>query len=185
MPRRGLDAARVVAAAADIADADGLEAVTVARVAGDLEVRPPSLYAHVAGRPALLRGIALLGVRELGAAMREAAVGRSGADALTAAARAYREYALAHPGRYAASVRAPEPGDAEWEAAAAEAVGVLSAVLRAWDLSGDDAVHAVRGIRAALHGFAAVERGGGFALDVSVEESFDRLVASLIAGLRA
>lgn len=185
MPRRGLDAERVVAAAAEIADAEGLEAVTVARVAGELGVKPPSLYAHVAGRPALLRGIALLGVRELGGALSEAAVGRSGEDALRAAAQAYRAYALAHPGRYAASVRAPEPGDAEWEAAAGEAVGVLAAVLRAWDLSDVETVHAVRGIRAALHGFAAVEREGGFALDVSVDASFERLVATLIAGLRA
>jgi AcrR family transcriptional regulator len=185
VPRRGLDAERVIAAAAEVADAEGLEAVTVARVAGDLGIRPPSLYAHVAGRPALLRGIALIGTRELGAAMREAAVGRSGDEALTAAARAYRAYALAHPGRYAASVRAPEPGDAEWEAAAADAVGVLASVLREWELSDEETVHAVRGIRAALHGFAAVERDGGFAMDVSVEASFDRLVATLLAGLRA
>ena len=46
-----------------------------------------------------------------------------------------------------------------------------------------DAVHAIRGIRGALHGFVAVERMGGFALDVSVDESFERLVAALAAGL--
>jgi len=183
VPRQGLDPARVVAAAADIADAEGLDAVTLARVAGELDVRPPSLYVHVAGLAALRRGIALLGVRELTAAMREAALGRSGPDALRAAAAAYRAYALEHPGRYAASVRAPEPGDAEHARAAAEAVEVLAAVLREWELEGDDAVHAIRGLRAALHGFAAVERLGGFALDVSVDESFDRLIATLAAGL--
>ena len=86
MPRMGLDAARVVEEAADIADAEGLEAVTLARVADALGVRAPSLYNHVDGRPDLLRAIAVLGVRELAAVLREAAVGRSGADALTAAA---------------------------------------------------------------------------------------------------
>ncbi len=185
MPRQGLDTARVISAAAAIADADGLEAVTLARVAGDLDVKPPSLYVHVAGLDALRRGVALLGVRELTAAMRDAAVGRSGADALRAVATAYRVYATEHPGRYAASVRAPEPDDAEWEAAAADAVGVLAALLHGFALEGDDAVHAIRGIRASLHGFVAVERMGGFAIDVSVEESFDRLIATLAAGLQS
>ena len=184
MPRRGLDRGRVVERAAAIADADGLEAVTLARVAAELGVRPPSLYVHVAGLEALRREIALAGLRELASAMREAAVGRSGVDALAAVARAYRAYALAHPGRYAATVRAPDPADEERARAAGEAVGVLAAVLNAWGMHGADAIHAVRGIRAALHGFVAVERGGGFALGESVDESFERLVATLAAGLR-
>ena len=183
MPRQGLDRGRVVAAAAAIADDEGLHAVTLAHVAADLGVRSPSLYVHVEGLPALQRELALLGTRELADAMRAAAIGRSGPEALRALAGAYRGYALEHPGRYEASVRAPAPGDDEHAHAAADAVGVLAAVLRAWGLEGADAVHAVRGIRGALHGFVAVERMGGFALAVSIDESFDRLVAALSAGL--
>ena len=48
MARAGLDGDAVVAAAAVLADAEGLEAVTLARLAADAGVRPPSLYAHVA-----------------------------------------------------------------------------------------------------------------------------------------
>jgi AcrR family transcriptional regulator len=183
MPRMGLDAARVVDAAAGIADAEGLEAVTLARVAGDLGVRAPSLYNHVDGRSGLVRAIALRAVRELTAALREAAVGRSGADALTAAARAYRAYAHAHPGRYAATVAAPAPDDDELRAAAQETIDVLIAVLRGWGLEGDDAIHAVRAFRSAIHGFVAIEAGGGFGIPVDVDESFDRLVATLAGGL--
>jgi AcrR family transcriptional regulator len=183
MPRQGLDADRLVDAAAAIADAEGLTAVTLTRVAGDVGVRTPSLYSHVDGRDALLSALALRGVRELTAVLRAAAVGRSGADALVAAARAYRAYALAHPGRYAATVAAP-PGDAaELRAAAAETIEVLLAIMRAWRLEGDDAIHAVRGFRAAVHGFVAVEAGGGFGMPVDIDESFERLVATLAAGL--
>jgi AcrR family transcriptional regulator len=183
MPRRGLDSARVVEAAAAIADAEGLPAVTLARVASELGVRAPSLYSHVDGRDALLRAIALQAVRELTATLREAAVGRSGADALAAAARAYRAYALAHPGRYAATVAAPPGNDAEYRAAAAESVEVLLAVMRGWDLDGEDAVHAVRALRSAVHGFVAIEAGGGFAMPVDVDASFERLVATVAGGL--
>jgi len=183
MPRMGLDPARVVDVAAAIADAEGLQAVTLARVAGDLGVRPPSLYNHVDGRPDLLRAIAVRSVRELAEALREAAVGRSGAEALTAAAHAYRAYARARPGRYEATLAAPTRGDEEHRAAAAEAVDVMLAVMRAWDLEGDDAIHAVRAFRSAVHGFVAIEAADGFGLAVDVDESFARLVAALAGGL--
>jgi AcrR family transcriptional regulator len=179
----GLDATRVVDVAAEIADAEGLGAVTLARVAGELGVRAPSLYNHVDGRDGLQRAIALRGVRELTAVLRDAAVGRSGADALTAAARAYRAYARAHPGRYAASVTAPDANDGEHLAAAGEAVDVVLAVLRAWDLEGDDAVHAARGFRSAVHGFVALETAGGFGIPVDLDVSFERLIATLATGL--
>jgi hypothetical protein len=122
-------------------------------------------------------------VRELTAALRDAAVGRSGADAFAAAARAYRVYAGAHPGLYAASVVAPAPDDAEHQAAAAQAVDVLYAVLRAWQLEDDSAVHAARAFRSAIHGFVLLEADGGFGIAVDVDTSFERLVATLAAGL--
>jgi AcrR family transcriptional regulator len=183
MPRRGLDAERVLDVAADIADAEGLEAVTLARVAGVLGVRSPSLYNHVDGRPDLLRALAVRAVRELAAALREAAVGRAGADALIAAARAQRAYARAHPGRYAATVAAPAADDAEHRALVAEAVDVLLAVVRAWGLEGDEAIHAVRVVRSAVHGFVAIETAGGFGMPVDIDVSFERLVATLAEGL--
>jgi AcrR family transcriptional regulator len=183
MPRMGLDAARVVDAAAGIADAEGLEAVTLAKVAAQLGVRAPSLYNHVDGRSDLLRAIAILGVRELTAALRDAAVGRASADALTAAAHAYRGYARAHPGRYAATIAAPTAGDEEHRAAASEAVDVLLAIMRGWDLEGDEAIHAVRAFRSAVHGFVAIEASGGFGMAVGVDASFERLVGTLAGGL--
>ena len=185
MARRGLDAAGVLAAAAAIADAEVLQAVTVARVAAEVDVRGPSIYNHVAGRDGLLRGIALGAVGELTARLQTAAIGRSGTDALAAAAAAYRAYAREHPGRYDAMQRAPAAGDAELEAAAGEAVDVLAGILRAWRLDGDEALHAVRGLRSALHGFVDLERIGGFGLPASLDESYDRLVQALVAGLDA
>lgn len=183
MPRAGLDPERVVDAAAAIADAEGLDAVTLARVAGVLGVRAPSLYNHVDGRGGVLRALALRGVRELTAVLREAAVGRAGADALGATARAYRAYAGAHPGLYAAGVAAPAAGDAEHQAAAQETVDVVFAVLRGWELEGEDAVHAARAFRSAVHGFVALEAAGGFGMPVDLDASFERLVATLAAGL--
>jgi len=183
MPRQGLDAPRVVDVAASIADSDGLAAVTLARVAAALDVRAPSLYNHVDGRGGLLRLLVLRGVGELADVLRDAAVGRAREDALVAIGHAYRDYAHRHPGLYAATVRAPEPGDDELVAASARAISVLLAVLVAWGLEGDAATHQIRAIRAALHGFVTIEAEGGFGLPLDLDESFELLIATLIAGL--
>ncbi len=169
--------------AVSIADAGGLDYVSLARVALALDVRAPSLYNHVDGREALLRLVALRGMTSLGDALRDAAVGRAGEDAVVGIAHAYRAFARGHPGLYAATVRAPASGDAELLAAAARPVDVLVTVLAAWKLEGDLAIHYVRVIRSALHGFVAVEADGGFGLPLDLDQSFELLIETLLAGL--
>lgn len=184
MPRAGLDAEAVVAAAAQVADEDGLDALSLARLAAELGVRPPSLYEHVGGLGDLRRRLGVRGARELAAVIQAAAAGRARGDALRAIARVYRTYAHEHPGTYAALQRAPAPDDDEALAAAAQVVEVVLAVLRGYGLEGDDAVHATRIVRSALHGFVALEAVGGFGIDLDLDESYARLVDALDAGLR-
>lgn len=185
MPRAGLDRAAVVAAAAALADAEGIEAVSFARLAEQFGVRPPSLYNHVTGMDGLHRELTLLGLREMTAALTRAVLGKAGDDAVMALADAYRAYARRRPGVYAAAlVRAPTLGDTEEDAAATELVGIVVAALAAYGLTGDDAIHAVRGLRSLLHGFVSLEIGGGFGIPLDLEESYHRLVRTFIAGLR-
>ena len=82
MARQRLSRIEVVDAAAKIADAEGLEGLTLARVAAELGIRAPSLYNHVASRERLLQELSLRGLRELGQALTQAAVGRSRSAAL-------------------------------------------------------------------------------------------------------
>lgn len=53
-PRQGLTVDQVVAAAIDLADAEGLPALTMRRVANALAVAPMSLYTYVPGKAELL-----------------------------------------------------------------------------------------------------------------------------------
>jgi hypothetical protein len=98
-------------------------------------------------------------------------------------AHAYRAYAQEHPGRYAATIRAPAPDDADLLSAGARAVEVIVAVLGAWGYSGDEALHRVRAARAALHGFISIESEGGFGLALSLDVSFELMLQMLVAGL--
>ena len=183
MPRAGLDAAAVVDAAATLADADGLEALTLARLAGRLRIRTPSLYAHVGGLGDLRERLAARGASQLHAALAEAAAGRAGGDALRAVADAYRAFAHAHPGLYAAIQRAREGEESPAATAAADVLGVIVAVMRGYGLEGEDAIHAVRMVRSALHGFVALEAEGGFGMPISLDNTWERLVALLDRGL--
>jgi AcrR family transcriptional regulator len=179
MPRAGLTHERVVAEAAAVADEVGLERLTLAAIAQRFGVTLPSLYKHVDGLDAIRRDLAVLAVRELTAALSAAAVGKAGADALHAIANAYRDYAKAHPGRAAAAVRAPDPGDAEHLAAGQAAVTVLAAVLDGYDITSENTIDAVRSLRAVMHGFVTLEAAGGFGLPRSVDATYTRLIDGL------
>jgi AcrR family transcriptional regulator len=169
----------VIAEAATVADQVGFEQLSLAAVAARTGVRLPSLYKHIASLDDLRAGVAELGTRELAESVSEAAIGRSGEDALVAVATAYRRFGHDHPGRYAATVRAPAPDDAKHQAAAAAVLRVVLAVLAGYRLEGDDAIDATRAIRAALHGFLTLEAGGGFGMVQDVDRSFDRMVGGM------
>jgi hypothetical protein len=132
---------------------------------------------------ALRRHLAVLATIELGEALAAGATGRAGTEALTALAVAYRRFALDHPGRYEATVRAPERDDEAHLAASNHVLGIVLAVLHGYELDGDDAIDAARMLRSALHGFAALEAAGGFGLPRSVDRSFDQMVRALDAAL--
>ena len=179
MPRKGLNHSQVVEAAATLADEVGLDQLTFAALAKRLGISAPALYKHVDGLDQLRRDLTLLGLTELSARIRGAAVGKSRRDALVAVAQGYREFALDRPGLVNTVLRAPAAGDHEHEAAAAATMNVLRQVLAGYELSEDDMIHAVRSLRVVMHGFTSLEAAGGFGLSQSLDETYLRLVDAL------
>ena len=174
-------------AAAALADEGGLEELSLTELAGRLGVRKPSLYNHVGGIGDLRRGLALVGLRELGRALSRAAVGKAGEEGLFALAEAYRRFVKERPGLYGATVRSPrlsDPDDPELAVAEEEVMVPVLAVLASCGVSGwEESVHAARGLRSVAHGFATLERAGGFGVSLDPDESFRRLVGAFIDGL--
>ncbi len=183
MPRAGVTADAVLDAASAIVDADGLAALTLARIADRLGIRPPSLYKHVDGLDAVHRGLALRGLREATARVQRATVGKARDEALFAFAHAYWQFARERPGLYAASVRAAKPGENDLAAAGETLIGVVLAVLAGYDIKGDDALHATRGLRAVIHGFVSLDAMGAFRLRLDLDESFHRLLGAFAKDL--
>lgn len=182
MPRAGLDAAAVVRAAAELADAEGLDRLTLAALAQRLGVRSPSLYAHVDGLEDLRVRVAIDACHDLRESLAAAAAGRAGAEALHAVADAYRAWALAHPGRYA-TIAHDFASDPVATAAAAGVAEVVFAVMRGYGLEGEDAIHGTRAVRAAVHGFITLQQQGGFRMATDPEQTWERMLAMLDRGL--
>lgn len=176
--RKGLSKDAVIDAAVALVEAEGSSALSLTRVARELGVEPPSLYNHVARLDALRREVALRAFDDLGTMLGRAAMGRAGPEALRAIAAEFRDFVRSHPGLYEISTVA-RPDDAAFQAAARRTLEPVMAVLRSCEVDEDEAIHAARALRSALHGFATLEQAGGFGFDVEIDASFAWLVDHL------
>lgn len=175
-PREPIDHSLLVGAALTVVDTHGFDALTLSRVAALLGVGPSALYTHVDGLAGLHHAAGVEATRRLTVEIRDAAVGRSGDDALRAVADAYRDYARRHPGRLTAVMRAVAV-DAALDAANAELDAVFALLGEARGLSGVGAGRAARNVRRAIHGFVVVEHATGTSVDA--DQDYRALIRAL------
>jgi AcrR family transcriptional regulator len=186
-PRSNLTKELVVQAAADLLNTEGLDALSLNRLAEILDIRTPSLYNHVDGLPGLMRELSILNARNLAERLSDAAIGQSGPTLVMSVMQAYRSYIKEFSGLYLSTLRVSgmqEEVDSELEKEETRSLKVALAVMASFGLQGEDAIHAVRAFRSLVHGFATLEVYGGFGMPLDLNESFVRLVDLFIAGLQ-
>jgi AcrR family transcriptional regulator len=196
MPRAGLSTDAVVDVALALVDEKGVEALSLAAVADRAGVAAPSLYKHVGSLAALRDLMAVKVMRQMTGIFTGVIMGRSGDEAVAALMRAYRAFVLAHPGRYALlpldplhrNERDPQQRDELHRDGIAEAsremLDVFIAVMRGYGLEASAATHAIRRLRATVHGFADLEIGGGFGLPEDIDETYHGLIDMVLRSLR-
>ena len=170
----------IVAAARDLAEAEGWEAVTTRRLAELVEYSQPVLYSHFDGKDAIVRAVAIEGFAELAVRLHSA---RSAVDdpvrALRTVCSAYLAFALERPALYQAMFVLPidvsfasEDTPSPLKAAFAELVGVLQPY-------GADPELRAELAWAALHGLAVLRRGGRIPAEHQ-EARIDLLVGQIV-----
>ncbi|ANY73178.1 TetR family transcriptional regulator [Paenibacillus ihbetae] len=184
-PRPGIDRNQLLQAAAEIADHSGFHSVTLAALAGRLGVRSPSLYNHVDGLPGLHAALTQYGLQILHDRLLKAVAGRSGEEALRHVCIAYVEFARTHPGLYEAALQPIQPDQADTKQIGDEIVRLLLLVLAPYGLEEAGALHAVRTLRSLCHGFSSLERGGQFAMNLSLDDTLAYMIEIFIQGLSA
>lgn len=183
MPRQGLTTERVAAAAGELADSLGLERLTVAAVARHFGVADASLYGHVRSREALLHQVAVRAAAAFADRLALGVAGRSGRQALTGFADAYRAFAVAHPGQYAATqlqLPAEVGSDSQGHLRMIE---LSYATLRGYRIEEPDLTDAIRFVRSTLHGFAALETTRGFGHPRDLNASWHRILDAVHTAL--
>ncbi|HMV28527.1 MAG TPA: WHG domain-containing protein [Anaerolineales bacterium] len=190
MPRKTrtrLDKTAVVQAAVEILNAEGVQALTLSRLAEELGIQTPSLYNHVEGLPGLQQELAILNAKLLADRLSSAAMGKSGTELFMEASQAFRAYVKEYPGLYMSTLRssgAQETPNKELQLEEERTVNVGLVVMASLGLKGENAIHGLRAFRSMVHGFATLEVAGGFGLPQDCDESFRRLVLALVAGLQ-
>ncbi|MGO4686164.1 TetR/AcrR family transcriptional regulator [Hyphomicrobium sp. 2TAF46] len=152
---------KIITVARLIAEREGWDAVTIRRLAEEIEYSQPVLYSHFENRDAIVAAVAVEGFKEITAALQDAASGSTDrAKALENAAMAYLSFARKHPALYDAmftlqtSLRFAEP---ETELELKAAFKVLAAVVAPFCVN---VAVVAETFWAALHGLAALERSG-------------------------
>ncbi len=152
---------RITAAARLIAAGEGWGAVTIRRLAEEIEYSQPVLYSHFENRDAIVAAVAVEGFRELATALRQAARGSTGRrDAVRNAAMAYLAFASGSPALYEAMFTMPTGlrfAEADTHTDLKDAFAALAAVVAP---SGGDVEAATETFWAVLHGLAELERSG-------------------------
>jgi AcrR family transcriptional regulator len=150
---RGLTRDQILDAALEIADADGLPAVSMRSVAQRLDVTPMALYRHVGDKDALLDGLVERLLLEVG----HAPDGLHGTQYLHARAAAIRAAARRHPAAFGLLLarRAVTP-------VAVRARDAVLAALAEAGVPADDTPRLERVLSSFVLGFAASEASGRF-----------------------
>ncbi len=174
----------IIAAARDLLEEGGLDAVSMAGVAERVGIRAPSLYHRFNDRADLLVAVATDVALDLRRVLADAVVG-AGADpakGLDALAVAYRSFALATP-RASALLFAPAvPGVAPTPEAQAEAAKPVVDVAQTI-VGPARALAAARVLTAFAYGFVSMESAGAFRFGGDVDEAYRLGIAVLRSGL--
>lgn len=168
-----------------IIEMEGMDGLTMQKVAAAVGVQAPSLYKRVAGRGDLVRLIAEAVLSDLGDSLASVITGADPSADLRAMALALRDFAVRHPGAYTL-VFAPLSED--WAPQQEALVAAIQPVLQTTEaLVGPElALDAARLVTAWAHGFLTMEMAGAFRMSGDLDKSFDfgveRLTASLAEG---
>jgi AcrR family transcriptional regulator len=184
-PRINLDLNIILKIAAEIADTQGVEAVTLAALAKKLNIKSPSLYNHFDGMSGLRAHLAAYGVEELYNTLVTATIGRASDEAVHRLAQAYVSFVRKHPGIYEAMNIPPALQNEQFQNISKKTVDLVICVLDPYKIKKDNEIHIVRGFRSMLHGFASLEQKGGFGIPLSPDDSLKIMVDTYLAGIRS
>jgi AcrR family transcriptional regulator len=189
---RSETASRILAAAADLLETSGTEAVTMRKIAAEVGVTPMALYRHFNDRDALLAVLADDSFEKLAAEWSEVAWSGDPDDDLDTALGRYLDFAMARPRLYAFlfvdrrndARRFPEDFVDDASPTLRLMVEALGAGMRSGRLRDDDPLECALLIATTLQGLVAMYLGGRLAMtEADLRLLAARQLQRILAGL--
>lgn len=144
-----------------IAESEGWDAVTIRRLAKEIEYSQPVLYSHFENRDAIVAAVAIEGFKDLAIVLKAATEEANGRrDALMNVAVSYFAFALSRPALYDAMFNLPTQlrfAEAETRSELRTGFDAIAAAVSPFCA---DVETATETFWAALHGLAQLERSG-------------------------
>jgi len=173
--------AAIHAAAAELLESGGLDALTMRAVAKVVGVRAPSLYKRVRDRAALVRAVEEDALGELAAELERSATGLDARRDIVAMVDAFRAFAHRRPGAYGLLFTAlPEDLRISPEANRAAVEPLFRVLAPLADGDPERTLEAARLLVAFAHGFVSMELAGAFRLGGDVEAAWRAGVATIV-----
>ena len=151
----------ILAAARDLAEAEGWEAVTTRRLAALIDYSQPVLYSHFKGKADIMAAVATKGFEELAARLDvETAHGSGAADVLRSVCAAYLDFARSCPVVYEAMFVLPTQIAFASEDTPAALRAAFDALVTALGPDRKEAEFLAEVLWSALHGLAVLAQSG-------------------------
>ncbi|QYB02089.1 WHG domain-containing protein [Rhodococcus sp. USK10] len=180
--RRTLTRDKVVDAAIEIIDELGWEQLSMTSLSARLNVVTASLYNHVRNLDDIRGAVQVRTMTELGAHLREIAMGRTGPDGLRALVDAHRAWATQHPHRYQTLTTSPVDRDA-FISAALDANTALRTMLASCGLPPEDTLDAAVSVFAAMHGFVMLVNTDFLGNELDLDSIYESVLRGALASV--
>ena len=178
-----VDHDQIIQAATHFIETEGVDALTLGKLAKALGIKAPSLYRHVANKEALLQGVNLLTLQRLMADLASAgkAAQTEPAQQLSSMLRAYRHFAHTYPGLYSlAMTTKPSEGRPNEDVLVQMVLPMQKLVAQ---ISGEThSLTALRGLFALVHGFVMLELHEQLQRGGDLDETFEQVVDAYLQG---
>ena len=170
----------VVAEARSMIEGDGVEQLSLAKLAAALGVKAPSLYRHVKNKAQLLEEVAFITFQLLIEAMGSVDLAETDppTEVLLAQCMEYRRFAHANPRTYILANTAASRGDEE------QLVQLVLPFQRTVSAIAGEAnsLPMLRGLLALIHGFVMLELHNQLRRGGDLNQTFDQVVRAYIIG---
>jgi AcrR family transcriptional regulator len=183
---------RILAAAQRLYLEEGVEGVTMRRVAERVGVTPTALYRHFESKDSLVEAVITEGYRVFGGYLHRSLAGATPAERLRLSGQAYLDFALQQSEMYRTIFMTPlrgstgylEPRDPRKDATFRFLVDRVGECIRSGDLAPDDPEEVAVTIWASVHGLVALYIAGAFTGgEVAFRSIYEASMGRLFRGL--